>query len=53
MRWLWQQDIPIIPKSTHKERMREDLDILDFALTDSDMQAIAALDRGKGLFNWC
>ncbi len=52
LRWLWQQNIPIIPKSTHKERMRENLDILDFALTDSDMQAIAALDRGKSLFNW-
>ena len=52
LRWLWQQEIPIIPKSTHKERMMENLDILDFTLTDGDMQAIASLDRGKSMFNW-
>ena len=52
LRWLYQRDIVIIPKSTHKERMIENLDILDFSLTDEEMSLITSLDRGKSLFNW-
>lgn len=52
LRWLYQREIVIIPKSTHKERMIENLDILDFSLTDEEMSLIATLDRGKSLFNW-
>ena len=37
----------MIPKTTHKERMIENLSIFDFTLTDDDMTAIAALDLGK------
>ena len=36
----------VIPKSTHKERMEENLDIWDFSLTEEDRNAIAALDLG-------
>ena len=50
LRWLIQRGVIIIPKSTHIERMRQNLDIFDFALTDEDMAAIAALDTGKSLF---
>ena len=50
LRYLLQRDVIIIPKSTHKERMQENLDILDFALDEADMNAIAALDRNKSLF---
>ena len=50
LRWLIQRGVIIIPKSTHVERMRQNLDIFDFALTDEDMAAIAALDTGKSLF---
>lgn len=39
----------VIPKSSHKERMAENLDITDFELTAEDMEAIAALDTGRGL----
>ena len=42
----------MIPKSTHIERMRENLDILDFSLTDSEMNELKALDLGKSLFGW-
>lgn len=52
LRWLYQRGIVIIPKSTHKERMIENLDILDFSLTESDMIEISRLEIGKSLFNW-
>ena len=44
LRWQLQRGIVIIPKSTHKERMAQNLDVFDFTLTDVDMQDIAALD---------
>ncbi len=50
LRWLTQRDVIIIPKSTHIERMEQNLDILDFTLSDEDMAAIAGLDTGKSLF---
>lgn len=50
LRWLLQRDVIIIPKSTHVERMEQNLDILDFELTKEDMDAIAKLDTGKSLF---
>ncbi len=52
LRFLYQQDIVIIPKSTHIERMRENLDILDFELTTSEMSELLELDLGKSLFGW-
>jgi len=52
LRFLYQQDIIIIPKSTHKERMEENKNIFDFELTDSDMEAIKTLDEGESLFGW-
>ena len=45
LRWLTQRGIVAIPKSTHKERMAQNLDIFDFSLTDQDMQTIAALNQ--------
>lgn len=50
LRFLIQCGVIVIPKSTHKERMIENFEVFDFALTDKDMQAIAALDEGKSLF---
>lgn len=50
LRWLVQRGVIIIPKSVHVERMRQNLDILDFKLYDEDMAAIATLDTGKRLF---
>ena len=46
LRWNAQRGAVIIPKSTHKERMEENLDIWDFQLSEADMAAIAALDLG-------
>lgn len=50
LRWLTQLGIIIIPKSVHIERMEQNLDILDFTLSESDMSEIALLDTGKSLF---
>jgi diketogulonate reductase-like aldo/keto reductase len=50
LRWNVQRSIVVIPKSTHKERIIQNLDIFDFELSDEDMQAISQLDEEKGLF---
>ena len=54
LRYLIQRGIIAIPKSTHRERMAENLDIFDFRLTDGDMSAITKLnmhDEGAVNFN--
>ena len=50
LRWLTQRGVIIIPKSVHIERMEQNLNILDFTLSDEDMAEIAKLDTGKSLF---
>ncbi|MEU4112732.1 aldo/keto reductase [Streptomyces sp. NPDC027717] len=50
LRWLTQRGVVAIPKSVRPERMRENLDIFDFELTDEQMAAIATLDTGNSLF---
>ena len=46
LRWNTQRGVAVIPKSVHKERMEQNLDIWDFRLTDEEMAEIAALDIG-------
>ncbi len=50
LRFLVQRGIIVIPKSTRIERMRENFDIFDFTLSDTDMAEIVKLDTGKSLF---
>jgi 2,5-diketo-D-gluconate reductase A len=50
LRWHIQRGIVVIPKSTHKERMAENFNVFDFALSDEDMAKIAALDQEKSSF---
>lgn len=50
LRYLIQQNVVVIPKSTHIERMRQNFDVFDFTLSPEDMTAIAALDKGESLF---
>lgn len=50
LRWLIQRGVIIIPKSTHIERMKENLDIFDFNLSNDEMEQIAKLDTGHSLF---
>lgn len=50
LRFLIQSGVAVIPKSTHKERMEENFNVLDFTLSPEDMAAIRALDTGESLF---
>ena len=50
LRWLVQRNIVPLVKSANPARMKENLDIFDFALTDAEMQQIAALDTGRIAF---
>ena len=45
LRWLVQRNIAVVVKSTHAERLRENIDVFGFQLTEDDMRAIAGLDR--------
>ncbi|MGN0282486.1 MAG: aldo/keto reductase [Prevotella sp.] len=50
LRFLIQRGVVVIPKSTHKERMIQNMDVFDFTLSDDDMNTIAALDKAESLF---
>ena len=50
LRWHIQRNTVVIPKSTHYERMVQNIDVFDFALTDEDMAKIAALDKQQSSF---
>lgn len=41
----------VLPKSTHEKRIKENIDIFDFKLTDEEMKSMEALDTGKGHHN--
>jgi len=45
LRWLTQRGIVAIPKSTHKERMEQNLNVFDFTLSDEDMTQIATMNQ--------
>ena len=48
LRWCVQRDVPVIPKSTHRERIEENADIFSFQLSDEDMRELDALDETAG-----
>jgi len=48
IRWCLQHGLPVIPKSTHRERIAENAGVFDFTLTDADMAALDALDETGG-----
>ena len=50
LRFLTQEGVIVIPKSTHKNRMEENFNIFDFELSSDDLDKIRALDTGKSLF---
>ena len=50
LRWHLQHSVVVIPKSTHIERMEENLNVFDFELTAEDMAEIAALDKNTSSF---
>ena len=50
LRWLTQRGIVPLVKSSNPRRMKENLDIFDFALTEEEMQQMAAMDTGHTCF---
>jgi 2,5-diketo-D-gluconate reductase A len=48
LRWCIERQLPVIPKSTHRERIEENGGVFDFALSDRDMQELDGLDRTSG-----
>jgi 2,5-diketo-D-gluconate reductase A len=48
LRWCIQRGLPVIPKSTHRERIEENAQIFDFTLSDQDVAELDALDRTSG-----
>ncbi|GFZ31094.1 2,5-diketo-D-gluconic acid reductase [Clostridium zeae] len=50
LRYLIQRGVVVIPKSVHKERMIQNIDVFDFELTKEDMDLIATLDKEESLF---
>jgi diketogulonate reductase-like aldo/keto reductase len=48
LRWSLQRDAIVIPKSTHRERIAENAQVFDFALSDDEMAALDALDKTGG-----
>ena len=50
LRWNLQRGVVVIPKSVHRERMIENLDVFDFELSAEEMAAIAALDTKTSSF---
>ncbi|HZG85545.1 aldo/keto reductase [Paenibacillus sp.] len=50
LRYLIQRNVIIIPKTVNKERMIENFNVFDFALSNEDMDKIAKLDQGQSLF---
>ncbi len=50
LRFNVQRGIVVIPKSSHKERIEENIDIFDFSLTEEEMRQIRTLDEGKSLW---
>jgi 2,5-diketo-D-gluconate reductase A len=48
LRWCLQHDVPVISKSTHRERIGANAQIFDFALSAEDLAELDALDRTHG-----
>ena len=46
LRWNVQRGVVVVPKSTHVERIKENIDIFDFELNEEEMKQISSLDMG-------
>ena len=50
LRWLIQRGVIVACKSTHIERMQENINVFDFELTEEDMNSIKTIDTSNSLF---
>lgn len=51
LRWIYQEGVISLPKSTNPQRMKGNIDIFDFELNEEEMKAMQALDTGKPTHN--
>jgi 2,5-diketo-D-gluconate reductase B len=51
LRWLTQQSVSAIPRTSRIERLSENIDIFDFELSESEMQQISGMGSAKGRLN--
>jgi len=51
LRWLVQQGVVVLPRSSSEHRIRTNMEIFDFTIDDEDMERIAALNKSKSLTN--
>lgn len=52
LRFLNQENITLIPKTSHKKRMKENLNIFDFTIDSQDMENLRKLDTNQSYFSW-
>ena len=52
LKFLVQRNIIVIPRTCHKDRMIENINLFDFELTSEEMEALSKLDKNKTLFSW-
>lgn len=52
LRYLTQNEIAVIPKSVHRDRMEQNLHSLDFTLTQEDLEQLNSLNEDRSLFGW-
>lgn len=52
LKFLLQNDVIIIPKTTHVERMKENIDLFDFTLSEDDLKEIRKFDTGRNVTGW-
>jgi 2,5-diketo-D-gluconate reductase A len=52
LRYLTQNGIAVIPKSVHRDRMKQNLHSLDFTLEQEDLEQLSSLNEGRSLFGW-
>lgn len=50
LRWLMQRKVVVVSKSVKLERMQQNIDVLDFELTDDEMKQVATLEQGESQF---
>lgn len=52
LKYLLQRNIVVIPRSSNRNRMIENINVFNFSLTEEDMKMINKLDQNKTLFGW-
>ena len=52
IKFLVQKGIIVIPKTTHIDRMKENIEIFDFELSEEDLKDIQTLDTGHNVTGW-